>query len=170
MIFGEPFETPFDMPPATIQYKTYSLDAIMANVSTVPYESDVILQSRDTQTYSVDAIMESVGRVFYESDLRLAANDTQTYEMTGRIKSDIHLGFYVCDGAVALCNVRAKYRMGGMIAAANTRSWPTPKRGAFSARQSLIIPPDVNSDDRFDLAARRVAVEAKKQNALKQSK
>lgn|GEM_PF-4842748 len=169
MIFGEPFETPFDMPPATIQYKTYSLDAIMANVSTVPYESDVILQARDTKTYSIDAIMEDVGRVLYESDLLLAGNNTQTYQMAGRIKSDIHLGFYVMDGAVALCNVRANYRMGGTIS--NTRYSPTtPQRTAFSARQSLIIPEDINADDFFDLANRRVAVEAKKQNALKQSK
>ena len=31
------------------------------------------------------------------------------------------------------------------------------KRRAFSAKQSLIVPPDVNADDRFDLADRRVA-------------
>ena len=86
---------------------------------------------------------------------------------TTRIKSDIHLGFYVCDGAVMKCNVRANYRMGGMIAAANTRSWPTPKRRAFSARQSLIIPPDVNADDVFGLADRRVAVAANKKGTLK---
>ena len=141
----------------------------MANVPTVPYESDVILQSRDTQTYSVDAIMEDLGRVLYESDLLLAENDTQTYQMAGRIKSDLHLSFYVMDGAVAKCNVRANYRMGGMIAAANTRSWPTPKRGAFSARQSLIIPEDINADDFFDLADRRVAVAANKKSTLKQS-
>jgi hypothetical protein len=166
MIFGEPFETPFDMPPATIQYKTYSLDAIMANVSTVPYESDVILQSRDTQTYSVDAIMEDLGRVLYESDLLLAENDTQTYQMAGRIKSDLHLSFYVMDGAVAKCNVRANYRMGGMIS--NARYSPTtPQRTAFSARQSLIFPEDVNADDRFDLTDRRVSVAANKKNALK---
>ena len=124
---------------------------------TIPYEADVLLQAKDTKTYSVDAIMEDVGRVLYEFDLRLAENDTQTYKMAGHIKSDIHLGFYVCDGAVMKCNVRANYRMGGMIAAANTRSWPTPKRRAFSANQSLIVPSDVNADDFFDLADRRVA-------------
>ena len=90
MIFGEPFETPFDEPPATIQYKTYSLDAIMALVPTVPYESDAFLQARDTKTYSIDAIMESVEKVNYQTDLVLARNDTQTYQMAGRIKSDIH--------------------------------------------------------------------------------
>jgi len=166
LIFGEPFETPFGLPPATIQYKTYSLDAIMALVPTILYEADALLQARDTKTYSVDAIMEDVGRVLYESDLLLAANNTQTYQMAGRVKSDIHLGFYVCDGAVALCNVRAKYRMGGLLVSANTRSWNTPKRRAFSAKQSLIVPDDINADDRFNLA-NRVAVEAKKKSALK---
>jgi hypothetical protein len=165
LIFGEPFETPFDLPPATIQYKTYSLDAIMALVPTILYEADALLLSRDTKTYSVDAIMEDVGRVLYESDLLLAANNTQTYQMAGRIKSDIHLGFYVMDSAVMKCNVRANYRIGGMIS--NARYSPTmPQRIAFSARQSLIVPPDVNSDDRFDLA-NRVAVSANKKSALK---
>ena len=97
MIFGEPFETPFDMLPATIQYKTYSLDVIMANVPTVPYESDALLQARDTKTYSVDAIMENVGRIIYESDLLLAGNDTQTYQMAGRIKSDLQ-PIFLCYG------------------------------------------------------------------------
>ena len=140
----------------------------MALVPTILYEADVLLQARDTKTYSIDAIMEDVGRVLYESDLLLAENDTQTYQMAGRIKSDLHLSFYVMDGAVAKCNVRANYRMGGMIS--NARYSPTtPQRTAFSDRQSLIIPEDINADDFFDLANRRVAVAAKKQNALKQS-
>ena len=133
----------------------------MALVPIVPYESDALLQARDTQTYSIDAIMENVEKVIYEVDLLLAENDTQTYQMAGRIKSDIHLGFYVMDGAVMKCNVRANYRMSGRLVSANTRSWPTPKRGAFSARQSLIIPEDINADDRFDLANRRAAVASK---------
>jgi hypothetical protein len=70
------------------------------------------------------------------------------------------------DGAIAKCNVRAKYRMGGMIS--NVRYSPTtPQRTAFSAKQSLIIPEDINADDIFDLADRRVAVAAKKKSALK---
>ena len=169
MIFGEPFETPFDLPPATIQYKTYSLDAIMANVLTVPYESDAFLQAKDTKTYSVDAIMESAEKVIYESDLLLAANNTQTYQMAGRIKSDLHLSFYVMDGAVAKCNVRAKYRMGGLISNARYCLNKT-QQTAFSARQSLIFPEDINADDFFDLADRRVAVAANKKSTLKQSK
>jgi len=169
LIFGEPFETPFDLPPATIQYKTYSLDAIMALVPTILYEADALLQARDTKTYSVDAIMEDVGRVLYESDLLLAANNTQTYQMAGRIKSDLRRSFYVMDGAVMKCNVRANYRMSGTIS--NARYSPTKfQRTAFSARQSLIIPEDINADDRFGLADRRVAAEANKKSTLKQSK
>ena len=49
MIFGEPFETPFDMLPATIQYKTYSFDAIMAECANGTLRGDVLLQVRDTK-------------------------------------------------------------------------------------------------------------------------
>ena len=169
MIFGEPFETAFDLPPATIQCKTYSLDAIIANVPTMPYESDVILQARDTKTYSVDAIMADARRILYESDLLLASNNTWTYQMSGNIKSDIHEHFYVVDGAVMKCNVRASYRMGGMISTSKYVPRTVTKR-PFSARQSLIVPEDINADDRFDLANRRIVVAANKKNALKKSK
>lgn len=150
MIFGTPFETPFDMPPATTQYKTYSLDAIMANVLTVPYKADALLQARCTKTYSIDAIMESVRRVLYESDLLLAGNGTQIYQMSGRIKSDIHEFFYVMDAALMRCNVRASYRMGGLIS--NQRFTTARPVGSFVAAQSLIEPDDINADDRFGLA------------------
>ena len=167
MIFGTPFETPFDCYPTTKNYKTYDLDVILARLLKEQYDIDSILSRLSEDHYDIDGILANDKEVNYYSDSLMEEESQTAYYMNGHIKSDIHLGFYVMDGAVAKCNVRANYRMGGMIAAANTRSWPTPKRRAFSARQSLIVPPDVNSDDRFDLADRRVAVAANKKNALK---
>ena len=154
MIFGEPFETAFDMPPATIQYKTYSLDAIMALMPKVPYCADSRLEANPVHTHFADGIIE-LGKVeSYDADALTEARLLETYRMSGRIKSDIHEYFYVVDGAVMKCNVLASYRMGGTISDVKC-SPTTSQRAAFSAKQSLIIPEDINADDRFRYARRR---------------
>ena len=169
MIFGQAFETPFDCYPTTKNYKTYNLDVILARLLKEQYNIDGTLTKLSEEHYDIDVLLASISNVQYNSDSLMEKESQTAYYMNGRIKSDIHLGFYVMDGAVALCNVRAKYRMSGRLVSANTRSWPTPKRLAFSAKQSLIVPSDVNADDIFDLADRRV-VAAKKKNALKRYK
>jgi hypothetical protein len=73
--------------------------------------------------------------------------------MSGRIKIDIHEWFYVADAALMKCNVRSTYRMGGLIGYG--RFADPVLVGPFVARQSLIVPDDINADDRFELARRR---------------
>jgi len=169
MIFGDPFETAFDLPPATIQYKTYSLDAIMALVPKVPYKADARLEANPVHAHCADGIIELGIVESYQADALAEARLLETYRMSGSIRSNIHEYFYVVDGAVMKCNVRAYYRMGGIIS--NSKYVPrTVTKRPFSARQSLIVPEDINSDDRFDLLDRRIAVASNKQKALKQSK
>lgn len=55
MIFDTPFETPFDEPSATTAYKTYSLDAIIANLPRIVYDSDALLRADKVLTYRASA-------------------------------------------------------------------------------------------------------------------
>ena len=127
------------MPPVTIQYKTYALDVILANLPMVPYEADGLLAENLIENYHADALAE--------------AQVMETYRMAGRIKSYIHESFYVADAALMKCNVRSTYRMGGLIGYG--RFADPVLVGPFVARQSLIVPEDINADDRYRLARRR---------------
>lgn len=169
MIFGvSTFGTPFDLPPATTEYKTYSFDAIMAMVPEVPYAADALaeasciteygadarLEANPVHTHRADGIIELGILESYEADALAEASLLKTYSMSGRIKIDIHEFFYVADAALMKCNVRASYRMGGTIS--DVKYSPTaPQQTAFSAKQSLIVPEDINADDRFKYARRR---------------
>lgn len=55
MIFGTAVETPFDDLAAIVKYKTYSLDAILANLPRVTYDQDALLKSNVTVTYRASA-------------------------------------------------------------------------------------------------------------------
>lgn len=151
MIFGQPFETAFDQKPVTV--KTYTLDAIMALVPTVPYGADALLEANTVHTYQDDGIIELGVVESYAADALAEAQVHETYRMAGRIKIDIYEYFYVADAALMKTNVRAGYRMGGMIS--NTRySPPEKKQPAYTAKQSLIQPEDIRADDRFRFARR----------------
>lgn len=150
MIFGQPFETAFDQKPVTI--KTYSLDAIMADLPTVPYQADALAEGLDIAGYDADGMIALAVVESYAADALTETQGQVTYRMAGCIKSDIHEYFYVADAALMKCNVRATYRMGGLIGYG--RFADPIYSGSFTAKQSIIIPPDVNADDRFALERR----------------
>lgn len=148
---------------------TYTLSVDSASVSSTFTDIDLRkitvlpVDAASTTTTFADIIMRkvtvlavasaSVASTFTNVDLRrvfvLPVSTMAVVSVFTDLSDHVHQFFYWMAGAIQKCNVRASYRMGGLI---GWNRFADPiYSGAFSAKQSLIIPEDINADDRFGL-------------------
>lgn len=111
--------------------------------------TNVDLRKTTVLPVSAASVASTFTAISFQHTWVLAVDAMSVASTFTNIVDRIHESFYWLAGAVAKTNVRSNYRMGGLIGW--NRFADHIYEGSFSAKQSLVMPEDVNADDRFGL-------------------